>query len=65
MYNEEEILVVLAVVLSLNVVNAEISKEDWLVGGSFSLNSTSDTTVSLNPAAGYFKVNNLALGGDV
>jgi hypothetical protein len=49
-------------VISL-VVSAQTAQQDWLVGGSFALNTSRNTTVSLNPAAGYFFLNNFAAGG--
>jgi len=57
------ILCAIAVTCSMLVANAQTSKGDWLVGGSFALNTTSNTTVSFNPNAGYFFLNNLAIGG--
>lgn len=57
------ILGILVVTLCTVAVNAQTMKGDWMVGGSFALNTTSNTTVSLNPAAGYFILDNLAIGG--
>jgi Outer membrane protein beta-barrel domain len=42
---------------------AQTSKEDWMVGGNFALNTSSNTTVTLTPGVGYFVINNLVVGG--
>ncbi|HYE53619.1 MAG TPA: outer membrane beta-barrel protein [Chitinophagaceae bacterium] len=45
---------------------AQTEKGNWMVGGNFELNTVSNnTTISLNPTAGVFVINNLALGGTV
>ncbi len=41
----------------------QTEQRDWLVGGSFALNTSRNTTISLTPAAGYFFLNNFAAGG--
>jgi hypothetical protein len=55
----------LAFFISLTNLHAQTFKGDWMVGGNFSLNTTSNTSVSLNPSAGYFFLDNLAIGGTV
>jgi hypothetical protein len=38
----------------------------WMVGGNFTLNTADNaTTVALTPTAGYFVINNFAVGGTV
>lgn len=44
--------------------NAQTEKGDWMVGGNFRLNTADkNTEITLTPNAGYFIVENLALGG--
>lgn len=52
--------------LSLGLITkAQTEKGDWMVGGNFGLNtSDNNTLISFTPSAGYFIVNNLALGGN-
>lgn len=42
---------------------AQVEKGDWLVGGSININTSSNTTVSITPSAGYFFLNRFAAGG--
>lgn len=42
---------------------AQVEKADWLVGGSLNINTSSNTTISLTPSAGYFFANRFAAGG--
>lgn len=42
---------------------AQVEKGDWLVGGSIDINTSSNTTVSITPSAGYFFLNRFAAGG--
>lgn len=45
---------------------AQTEQGNWLVGGNFTLNTASNnTTIGLNPTAGYFVMNNLAVGGTI
>lgn len=45
---------------------AQTEKGDWLVGGSFNLNtSDNNTRISLTPNAAMFVIKNLAVGGNV
>jgi hypothetical protein len=38
----------------------------WLIGGNFNLNtSDNSTSLGINPTAGYFVINNLAVGGTI
>ena len=48
-----------------NTVNAQTEKGDWIIGGRVDLNTGENSTqVRFNPGAGYFVINNLALGGN-
>lgn len=48
------------------IANAQTDKGDWMVGGSFRLNTAkNNTTISLTPNAGVFIIRNLAVGGNV
>lgn len=54
-----------AISLSVGAV-AQTEQGNWLVGGNFTLNTASNNTqLGLNPTAGYFVMNNLAVGGTV
>lgn len=60
--------ILLTIILSavLVIVNAQTDKGDWMVGGSFRLNtSENNTTISLTPGAAAFIIRNLAVGGNV
>lgn len=60
--------ILLALVLSIAVIlaNAQTDKGDWMVGGSFRLNTAkSNTTIGLTPNAGLFIIRNLAVGGNI
>ncbi|HEY0679715.1 MAG TPA: outer membrane beta-barrel protein [Chitinophagaceae bacterium] len=53
-------------VLSFYFVSAQTEQGNWLVGGNFNLSTVSNnTSIGLNPTAGYFVMNNLAVGGTV
>jgi hypothetical protein len=48
------------------VVNAQTDKGDWMVGGSFRLNTgENNTSIGLTPNAGVFIIRNLAVGGNI
>ena len=48
------------------VVNAQTEKGDWLVGGSFSLNTTEgNTSISLMPNVGHFFAKGFAAGAEM
>ncbi|KIC91409.1 outer membrane beta-barrel protein [Flavihumibacter sp. ZG627] len=51
--------------LSCLCLKAQTEKGDWLVGGNFTLNTSNNTTISLNPSAGHFFAKNLAGGGTI
>ncbi|MGB8194436.1 MAG: outer membrane beta-barrel protein [Chitinophagaceae bacterium] len=56
---------VLAMCLSAGVM-AQTDQGNWLVGGNFNLNTANNSTsIGLNPTAGYFIINNLAIGGTI
>lgn len=45
---------------------AQTEKGNWLVGGTFNLNTVSNsTTIGLNPTAGYFVADNFAVGATI
>lgn len=45
---------------------AQTEQGSWLVGGNFNLNTVSNsTTIGFNPTAGYFVIDNLAVGATV
>ena len=45
--------------------NAQTEKGDWLVGGRVDLNTGENSTqIRFNPNAGYFVIDNLAVGGN-
>lgn len=58
-----------ALLLTLVLVsNAAAQTEEgvWLVGGTFTINTGDNrTTIALSPMAGYFVMNNLAVGGNI
>jgi hypothetical protein len=61
----KRILLTLALSATLVITNAQTEKGDWMVGGGFRLNtSDNNTEITLNPNAGAFIINNLALGGN-
>lgn len=61
----KKILLTLALSAGLIIANAQTEKGDWMVGGGFRLNtSDKNTEITLNPNAGLFIINNLALGGN-
>lgn len=46
--------------------NAQTETGDWMVGGSFRLNTgDNNTTIGLTPNAGVFIIRNLAIGGNI
>ncbi|WP_276505036.1 hypothetical protein [Terrimonas pollutisoli] len=62
----KKILSVLTFILGVIIANAQTEKGDWMVGGGFQLNTSSNNTViALTPNAGVFLINNLALGGNL
>ncbi|MBI3138772.1 MAG: hypothetical protein HYZ15_09325 [Sphingobacteriales bacterium] len=55
----------LAVLAGVTNANAQTSKNDWMLGGQFRLNTTdNNTAISFTPNAGVFVVDNLAVGGN-
>jgi hypothetical protein len=60
-------LYILLLAISFSIgVSAQTEQGNWLVGGNFTLNTASNNTqIGLNPTAGYFVMNNLAVGGTV
>lgn len=61
----KRILFTLVLSAALVIANGQTEKGDWMVGGGFRLNtSDNNTEITLNPNAGMFVINNLALGGN-
>jgi hypothetical protein len=61
----KRILLTMALSATFIIANAQTEKGDWMVGGGFRLNTSGDNTeITLNPNAGAFVINNLALGGN-
>ncbi len=60
----KQITLLLASLLCVQFLFAQTDKGDWLVGGTFSLNTAKNsTTISVSPNAGYFLLDNFMLGG--
>jgi Outer membrane protein beta-barrel domain len=48
------------------VMNAQTSKNDWMVGGNLRINtSDNNTVIGFTPGAGLFVVDNFAVGGNL
>lgn len=46
-------------------VNAQTEQGDWIIGGRVDLNTGENSTqIRFNPGAGFFVINNLAVGGN-
>jgi len=59
----KKILLSLVLLSVFFVAKAQTGKGDWMIGGSFRLNtSDNNTEIALTPDAGIFIINNLALG---
>ena len=59
-------LLTLVLATAVMITNAQTDKGDWMVGGSFRLNTEeNNTTIALTPNAGVFIIRNLAVGGNV
>jgi hypothetical protein len=53
-------------VLFFTALTAQTDKEDWMVGGSFRLNTLKNQTeIAFTPNAGFFAIHNFALGGQL
>lgn len=62
----KKVIVTVLVLAGLNTAYAQTTKNDWMVGGSFRLNtSDNNTQIGFTPSAGLFVVDNLALGGNL
>lgn len=47
-------------------LNGQTEKGDWMVGGGLRLNTSSNNTeIAIEPNAGIFVINNLAVGGSI
>ncbi len=59
----KKILIPLFLFFTVQSSIAQTDKGDWMVGGTFSLNTAKNsTTISLSPNAGYFLLDNFLLG---
>jgi hypothetical protein len=63
----KKILLAICLFVWVGSLTAQVQKNDWLIGGStkFSSNKTADfktTMFEFSPNAGYFFVNNFAVG---
>lgn len=48
------------------IAKAQTEKGDWMVGGDFTINTSSNNTqIGFTPRAGGFIINNLAVGGEL
>ncbi len=48
------------------VSSAQTSRNDWMIGGNFSLNTADNNTqIGFTPGAGVFVIDNLAVGGNL
>jgi len=57
-------LLAAAMVLVL-LLNAQTQKSDWMIGGNFRVNtSKNNSQIVFTPNAGYFFIDNLAVGGN-
>jgi len=62
----KKIIVLILCSGTLAITNGQIGKSDWMIGGTFRLNtSDNNTEIAFNPTAGYFVIDDLALGGNV
>ncbi len=58
--------VVVFMLVMISWAQAQTDKGDWMVGGSMTLSSPSNTThFSISPAAAHFFANNFAVGGAI
>ncbi|RYF96010.1 MAG: hypothetical protein EOO00_03755, partial [Chitinophagaceae bacterium] len=61
----KKLLLLLLTIACISFAKAQTEKGDWMVGGGFRLNtSDNNTEITLNPTAGAFIINNLALGAN-
>ena len=62
---KKPLLIIAAIILFSITAHSQITKGNWMVGGSGSfepVRSSVETTISLNPGIGYFIVDKLAVG---
>ncbi len=61
----KKILSGLALLAFVMTADAQTSKDDWMVGGNFRLNTTDNNTqIAFTPNAGVFVADNFAVGGN-
>lgn len=62
----KRIMTVLAISMAFTATKAQTSKNDWMVGGNFHLNTANkNTQIAFTPNAGLFVTDNLAVGGNL
>lgn len=62
----KKMILSLCLFAGLHNVNAQTAKNDWMVGGSFRLNtSNNNTQIGFTPSAALFLLDNLAAGGNL
>lgn len=62
----KKIVFTLLLAAGVVLVQAQTNKGDWMVGGSFRLNTgENNTTIGFTPNAAAFLIRNLAVGGNV
>ena len=58
-------LLVVLLSFAFAAANSQTEKGDWLVGGRVDINTGENSTqIGFTPNAGYFVINNLAVGGN-
>lgn len=62
----KKIILGIFVITAITTASAQTHKNDWMVGGSFRLNTAKNATeISFAPNAGLFVIDNLAIGGNL
>ncbi|MCX6316770.1 MAG: outer membrane beta-barrel protein [Bacteroidetes bacterium] len=62
----KKVIATILVITGVISAQAQTAKNDWMVGGSFRLNtSDNNTQIGFSPSAGLFILDNLALGGNL
>lgn len=62
----KKIFLAIAFSAILTAIHAQTEKGDWLVGGRIDINTGDNSTnIGFTPGAGYFIINNLAIGANL
>ncbi|MBK6938416.1 MAG: hypothetical protein IPH18_17350 [Chitinophagaceae bacterium] len=62
----KKIILGIFAVAAITTASAQTHANDWMVGGSFRLNTAKNATeIAFTPNAGLFVIDNLAVGGNV